>query len=116
MTGKVTRADIAAALSTVPGVTGHAIPPATATAGDAWPVWASTAFLTYTDFETAWDIYLLLPAADLDATVGEADPRVVEVAWALASVGVVTTVGPARIVAERNGNPVPALHFAITTV
>lgn len=113
---KVSRQDIADVLTTVPGVRGHALPPNTGTAGDAWPVWASTTFLTFTDFEVAWDVYLLLPNADLDATVAEADPNVERVAFALATLGVVNTVDPARIIVERNGNPVPALHFAITTV
>jgi hypothetical protein len=113
---KVSRQDIADTLSTVPGVRGNPIPPNTPTAGDAWPVWASTTFLTFTDFEVGWDVYVVLPNADLDATVAEADPWVEGVAFALATVGVVTTVDPARVIAERNGNPVPALHFAITTV
>lgn len=113
---KVTRQDIADALSSVEGVRGHPIPPNTSTAGDAWPVWASTTFLTFSGFEVGWDVYVLLPNADLDATVAEADPWVEAVAFALAEVGVVTTVDPARVIAERNGNPVPALHFAITTV
>ena len=113
---KVTRQDIADTLSTVPGLRGLAIPPNTYSPGDAWPVWASTTFLTFTDFEVGFDVYVVLPNADLDATLAEADPWVEAVAFALASIAVVTTVDPARIMVERNGNPVPALHFAITTV
>src|SRR4051812_28981094 len=112
---KYTREDIADTLSTVPGVTGYAVPPAGGQPGDAWPEWTSTRFVSMTNFEATFDVYLILTNSHLPETVNAADPMIEAVAWALATVAVVEAVEPTSIITEAHGNAVPALRFTIST-
>lgn len=66
MAGK--RAEIAAAVSTVPGVRGYTSRPSASTTGDAWPRWAaSERDETSGQFASVWHLLVQLPAGDTDA-------------------------------------------------
>jgi len=112
---QTTRADIAYALSTVEGVTGYEVQPNTPTTGDAWPVWAQTEFVSMVAFTMTWDVYVVLPAADLATTTAEADPWAESIAWALSKIGVVNWVQPSRVMTDPVSNAAPALTFNIST-
>jgi hypothetical protein len=52
---------IAAALSTVAGVTGYSYKPVTPKAGDAWPLWAGGERGPGRSFQYTWRVLILLP-------------------------------------------------------
>jgi hypothetical protein len=80
----VTRDAIAAALSTVPGITGSAHEPPTKAAGQAWPVWRDSVTLNGCDAVTVnWYVYVVLPAGDLNTPADAADPLVLPISHAL---------------------------------
>jgi hypothetical protein len=86
----VTRARIAAALSTVGGITGVPTQPTTVTPGIGWPTWVRTEYQTRAgtcqSVETQWDVRVSLPAL---APAEAADSIRDEVAAALAAAGIV---------------------------
>jgi hypothetical protein len=59
LTGK--RADIAAALSSAPGVTGHPYRPSTPATGDAWPLLGPGTRDAGTAFRVAWVVRVFMP-------------------------------------------------------
>lgn len=68
--GRLTRrADFAAGLSTVPGVTGHAYRPATPRAGDAWPLMGALERADGSAFAVTWTVRVQLPADERAASV-----------------------------------------------
>lgn len=111
------RADIAAALSTVPGITGMVSPPVSPVAGDAWPVWARSEIVTMgRGWATTWDVWVILPNSTTADTIDAADPLIDPVGNALSRVGAVLGVQPDRVLAQANtSNAAPALHFTLQT-
>jgi len=84
----ITRADIAAALSTVEGVTGEPLEPPTKGAGQAWPVWRDTETLNGCDAVTVnWYVYVVLPDGDINAPADAADPLVLPLSRAIHATG-----------------------------
>ena len=84
----ITRAQIASALSTVPGITGEALEPSTKGAGQAWPVWRESIVAGACDvFTVNWYVYVVLPDGDVNAPADAADPLVVPLAQAIHSTG-----------------------------
>ena len=67
----ITRADIAAALSTVEGITGEPYEPPTKSVGQGWPIWrnsdvqatAGTCQVTRVN----WYVYVVMPGGDMNA-------------------------------------------------
>ena len=113
-----TRERVAAALSTVPGVTGQPTPPAAATAGQGWPVWVTAAPDSYAGLRSTWHVLVALPNPDSISTIDAADPLVDQVWAALLDVGEVTAVDPVGLaVAEpaQSGQELPGLRFTLLT-
>jgi hypothetical protein len=110
----VTRAQIAAALSTVPGITGHAIDPPVKAAGDGWPVWRNSDVLNGCDAMThRWYVYVVLPAADPGTPPDAADPLVVPIAQALhATTLTVELVEPYQLTFGTDF-PIPVLRYTV---
>jgi hypothetical protein len=85
----VTRAQIATALSTVPGVAGSEREPPTKASGQGWPVWrsseativAGSCIVTRVD----WYVFVVLPGGDVTAWAEAADPLATPIAEALAA-------------------------------
>lgn len=104
---------VAAALSTVPGVTGHPVQPASPSPGQAWPEWRRTA---YTDSCGAipdpadWEVVLVLPALDPTAVDDLRD----EVAAALSTVAETTEAVPDTVQLQADGTGAPAIRFTIS--
>jgi hypothetical protein len=90
------RAEIAEALSTVDGVTGHAYRPPAPSTGDAYPLVDSLTRAAGASFAVAWRVILILPA-DERAASDWLDAHVLDVADALSAVGYVTTASPVVI-------------------
>lgn len=67
MSNDTTRAAIAAALSTVSGVTGYPRRPGTFKPGDGWPQWAGSERDGGRGFAESWHVLIVLPAAETDA-------------------------------------------------
>jgi len=112
------RADIAAALGTVDGITAHQAPPVTPQPLDAWPVWSHSELATLgRGWSTTWDVWVVLPNATTEETIDAADPLVDPVGNALAHLGAVLTVAPGRTLAQSNTtNAVPALKYTLQTL
>ena len=111
-----TRQDIAAALSTVDGISGHPMPPRTPGRGQGWPVWQRRSPLTLTADELAWLVFVTLPAGLTESTILEADQLTEDVLAALASVGVIEEIRPDILQsAQDGGQPLPVLTVTMTT-
>lgn len=112
-----TRADIAAALSTVEGVTGLATPPRTPRAGMGWPEWQQTTPATMTGDEITWAVHVALPAGLADSTVLEADALTLSLMDVLAELGEIQTVQPTTLVMQQGGaSGLPLITVTMTTV
>ena len=105
------RAAIAAALDgLVVGegftLTGHAAEPGAVNAGDAWPVWESTApiGLNLCAFTTTWAVYVALADTERGGLVARGDEVAAAVCTALGSqVGSVTTAQPVQLQFRNSG-------------
>jgi hypothetical protein len=100
MSNAMTRINVAAALSTVGGVTGFPRRPAVMRAGDAWPQWRGSERAGGESFEVTWQILIVLPAADETSADSFADSHLDALADALRSLLFIDTVGPASIPSE----------------
>jgi hypothetical protein len=109
----VTRSQIAAALSTVPGVTGEPLEPPTKGAGQAWPVWRDSVVQGGCDvFQVNWYVYVVLPNGDMNAPADAADPLVVPLAQAIHSTGLtVERWEPFQLVMGPD-NTIPVLRYS----
>jgi hypothetical protein len=112
-----TRAELVAALSTVPGLSVTPTQPGSIVAGAAWPVWRQTVWRNQVpDGARAltWFVFVALGSADLESTVLEADPLVELVGDALigAELGV-QLVEPVRITVNGSADGVPALRYSL---
>ena len=113
-----TRERVAAALSTVPGVTGAAAPPAAPVPGLGWPVWVTAVPDSYAGLRSTWHVLVALPNPDAVSTIDAADPLVDRVWAALLDVGEVSAVDPVGLaVADpaQSGQEVPGLRFTLLT-
>ena len=113
-----TRADIAAALNGVDGLTGVEVVPSTITAGLAWPVWVSTRFLNMRPDgprETRWRAFAALPAGSSATSVDASDPLIEAVGNALSAIGLrIDLIEPVRSEATEGGAAIPLLRFTLT--
>lgn len=64
MSNADTRQDIADAMSTVDGITGHASRPSALNTGDAWPQWRGADRAGGHAFTNTWNVLVVLPSAD----------------------------------------------------
>jgi len=83
----ITREEIAAALSAVPGITGYPSSPSAIVAGAAWPAWAQTRWLNVAARQVQWYIFVSLSSGSHEASVLEADGLIEAVGVALADIG-----------------------------
>lgn len=90
------RAAIAAALSTVEGVTGHEYRPSTAKAGDAWPLWGGSERADAQNFFVTWRVIVVTPQ-DERAASDWVDARTDEFVDALLPVGYVDRIEPVAV-------------------
>jgi len=109
----ISRAAIAAALSTVPGITGEALEPPTKGAGQAWPVWRESVTLNGCDAVTVnWYVYVVLPGGDMNAPADAADPLALPISRALHATGLtVERWEPYQLVMGPD-NSVPVLRYS----
>lgn len=113
-----TRDAIAAALSTVAGVTGQAMPPDVVTAGVGWPQWVSASTDAYCSLRSTWHVLVVLPNPDAATTIDAGDPLLDAVWAALLEVGEVPIVEPVTVkVADpaAAGQDMPALRYTLYT-
>jgi hypothetical protein len=113
----ITRADIAAQLDQIDGVTGLAIPPRTPHAGQGWPEWQQTTPSTMTGDEITWAVHVALPSGSPDSTVMESDALVGSLIDVLADIAEIQTVQPTTLVTQQAGaQGLPCITVTITTV
>lgn len=118
-----TRADIAAALSTVSvdwegaahELDGQPTRPAALAVWQAFPDWVSAIWRTTCVIERTWAVYVILPAADPDAWASATDAALEGVRGALIRVGAVTRVEPVSLVVADQSSTMPALNFSLVT-
>jgi hypothetical protein len=96
---KTTRASIAAALSTVDGITGYAEKPKAVRAGDAWPLVDLLSRGPGNAFQTTWRIAVTI-AADAGTATDKFDSLVPAVTQALQEVAFVDTARPIAVPTE----------------
>lgn len=108
----ISRADIAAALSTVPGITGSALEPPSKAPGQGWPVWRESVVIGACVAYTAnWYVFVVLPNGDLHTPPDAADPLALPLAQALHSTGLtVERWEPYQMVLGPD-NAIPVLRF-----
>lgn len=111
----LTRADIAAAASTVPGVTGMVDRPAALEPGTSWPVLRSERpVMGGCAVEVRWYVMVVGPSGDEGTTTRAADPLVEPLVAAMRGAGlVVEEVEPVRLPIEPGQAGVPALRFGV---
>jgi hypothetical protein len=106
MSNADTRAAIAAAISTVDGLTGYVKRPTAMKPGDGWPQWRGAARADGFGFLETWAVLVVLP--DNETTADEwADSHGYALATALEPVMFVESIAPATIPAS--GNDIYAL-------
>lgn len=99
MSNAQTRQEIAAALSTVAGVTGHVVRPAALNVGDAWPQWRGGEPRAFAMVNT-WAILVVLPQSDDITADGFADSHGEDLLDALRPVLAVDSMAPATIAGD----------------
>jgi len=110
------RADIVAALATVPGLAPSDTAPAVITAGAAWPVWASSTLVSACYWRTLWYVFVALPAGDQASSAEAGDPLIELVGQALATAGLGGLIAePWSWALDANrSQTVPTLRFTAT--
>jgi hypothetical protein len=112
-----TRDEIAAALSTVTGITGSPYPPRVIARGMGWPEWSYSEPSTYLGDQTTWLVHVVLPAGTVDAIAAAADEIVDELTEALDAVAAVTRYEPSSFIPDAGGDQtLPAITYTVTTV
>lgn len=112
----MSRQQIADALSTIPGVSGHPDQPPAPVPGQGWPQWQRTVYAagagcTAIPDTQEWDVLLLLPALDPHS----GDQLRDQVAAALSTVGTVTEARPDSIPLQPDQPSTPVVRFTLTT-
>lgn len=111
----VTRADIAAALSNVPGVTGSALPPPVPQPGVGWPQAVTDGRIRINDHaaETTFWVWVVLPATEQAAELAY-DDLVWQVEDELGCIGSIAAAGPYALpVGPGQPDTVPALRVTL---
>jgi hypothetical protein len=112
-----TRADIVAALATVPGLSPSLTKTGPISAGDAWPIWTGTRYLNAVPDglrERSWYVLVALPDAGLDVTTVEGDALIESVGMALIGAGLqIVLVEPARTQVTDTSSGVPVLRYTV---
>jgi len=107
----IERAEIVAALGTVPGIAASPTTPAVIAAGAAWPVWVSSRWVNSCARDTRWFVFVALSNAAGDVTVEAGDPLIEQVGMALEAIGLGgITVEPWQWATEPGGQTVPVLR------
>lgn len=101
MSNATTRAALAAALSTVSGVTGYAQRPKVFKAGDAWPQWRGSERADSIGFYETWNVLVVLPADETTAD-SYADVNQAALLNALRPVLFIDSFAPATLPADGN--------------
>lgn len=99
MSNDTTRTALAAALSTVSGVTGYPRRPTTIRSGDAWPQWAGSQHDGGQGFVETWNVLIVLPPDEAGADTF-ADAKQALLIAALRSVMFVDSFAPATLATE----------------
>ncbi len=99
MSNAQTRQDIAAALSTVAGIHGHAVRPAAMNEGDAWPQWRGGVPRAGA-VENTWSVLIVMPQANDITADGFADSHGEALLEALRPVLYFDSIAPAEIPVE----------------
>jgi hypothetical protein len=111
------RERIAAALEPIAAIDATSAPPDVVTVGAAWPTWSSAEPSAYGGPLQTWAVIVVLPTASMVDTIEAGDSLVGDVMAALsAACGEVTRVEPATVATADGGDPLPALHFTLTTI
>ena len=104
------RAEIAAALSGVDGLTATPYPPSTMVEGHAWPLWGGAEPAEGYALEHTWRVFVVLPADPQAASV-RTDELLSDVMDALRPVGYVDAAEP--IALQTSGGDLSALRFTM---
>jgi hypothetical protein len=110
------RADLVAALATVPGLSVTSTAPDVIHTGTAWPTWRELRRPGGCVVETAWDAFVVLDSATLDASVDYAEEGIGALAAvldALEAVGLVEVVEPIDVIGSSDGAAYPALRYRV---
>lgn len=105
-----TRAEFAAALSTVAGVTGYQYRPAAMRPGDAWPTLAVLERADGLAFEATWSVWVILPS-DEKAASEQTDALVGPLVAALEPVAFVDRITPSLV--KTSGGDLFALEITV---
>lgn len=108
----VGRAELAAALSTVAGVDGAALPPPVPVPGMGWPVWATRTPVNDYLAEVTYYVYVTVPAGQQSAPL-ESDRIVWDVEAALAGLGTLVATDPVGLATGTGGESIPALRVTV---
>ncbi len=100
MSNADTREELAAALSTVDGVTGHARRPRAPRPGDAWPQWAGAERADGQAFLQAWNIIVVCSQGTADAADAFLDEHGDALADALLGAIFVVSMTPSLLKAD----------------
>jgi hypothetical protein len=112
-----TRVEIAAALSSVAGVTGTPYPPRTIARGMGWPEWSYSEPSTYQGDQATWLVHVVLPAGTPESVAIAADELIEEITAALDEIAAVTRYEPSSFIPEAGGDQtLPAITYTLTTV
>lgn len=85
---------LADAASTVPGLSGTALPPDVMSVGDTWPVWVESSLVNYCAMSHTFDVLVALGGTDLATAIETGEAFLGPLVLALADVAVVTTAAP----------------------
>jgi len=109
------RAQIVAALATVPSLTASPNVPDVPTEGAAWPVWTQTTFDGALGLpgRATFDVYALLPAGYVATTVETADGLLGQIVEALWRIAVVQLAEPVTVRFD-NQTQMPGLRLRAT--
>jgi hypothetical protein len=100
MSNSATRQAIAAALSTLEGITGHAARPDVMSEGDGWPQWAGMEWYGGRAYTQKWNVLVVTPTLD-DVTADHfVDERGTAIIQALQPIFFVDKAEPAKITTD----------------
>jgi len=111
----LTRSDIAAAVSSVPGVVSTPDRPPTLDAGASWPVLRNERVtMGGCALEVRWYVLVVGPGGEEASTIASTDPILGPLVAALKGAGlVIEEVAPVRIPVEPGNAGVPAVRVAV---
>jgi len=107
----VGRDEIAAAISTVPGIDGVGLPPSVPAPGMGWPVWATRAPVNDCLAEVTYYVYVTLPAGQ--GAPLASDAIVWDVEAALMGLGTLVATDPVALATGTGGESIPAIRCTV---